>query len=71
MSIHNYPVISVSGVILHVTHSVIVVCSSFQGCGEGQFHEPSAVAMDRSGNILVVDRNCLNVQKFSNTGTQY
>ena len=39
-----------------------------EGKGDGQFIEPIAVATDWSGNIFVVDKGNLRVQKFSSAG---
>jgi DNA-binding beta-propeller fold protein YncE len=38
------------------------------GLGNGQFDEPSGIAVDASGNVYVVDRFNDRVQKFSSTG---
>ena len=36
------------------------------GSGTGQFFDPSGVAVDASGNVLVVDADNFRVQKFTN-----
>lgn len=39
------------------------------GSGNGQFNNPSDVAIDTSGNVWVVDENNNRVQEFSSSGT--
>ena len=39
-----------------------------EGKGDGQFAEPTAVAADIDGNILVSDKGCPRIQKFSDSG---
>src|SRR5207247_5095591 len=39
-----------------------------QGSGDGQFANPTGVAVDGSGNVFVADFNS-RIQKFTNTGT--
>ena len=43
-----------------------------EGKGDGQFLEPAAIAVDREGSILVVDRKSPGrVQKFSSSGKEW
>jgi Tol biopolymer transport system component/DNA-binding beta-propeller fold protein YncE len=39
------------------------------GTGDGQFNQPWGIAVDRSGNVYVVDSLNYRIQKFSSTGT--
>jgi DNA-binding beta-propeller fold protein YncE len=39
------------------------------GAGDGQFDEPSGIAIGPAGNIYVADRNNDRIQKFSSSGT--
>ncbi len=38
------------------------------GAGNGQFNEPSGIAVDRDGNVYVADRGNHRIQKFTNNG---
>src|SRR5207302_1702605 len=40
-----------------------------QGGGDGQFANPTGVAVDGSGNVFVADSGNDRIQKFTNTGT--
>jgi hypothetical protein len=39
------------------------------GSGDGQFSNPTDVAVDGSGNVFVADRNNSRIQKFTNSGS--
>lgn len=39
-----------------------------EGKGDGQFFEPTAVAVDKEGSILVTDKDPPRIQKFSQSG---
>ena len=39
------------------------------GSGDGQFHDPTGVAVDGAGNVYVTDANNNQVQKFTSNGT--
>ena len=39
-----------------------------EGKGDGQFFEPTAVAVDKDGSILVTDKDPPRIQKFSQSG---
>ena len=39
------------------------------GLGAGQFYAPTAIAVDSSGNVWVLNTHGVLVQKFSATGT--
>ena len=39
-----------------------------RGCGEGEFKDPSGIAIDGQGNILVTDRDNYCIQKFTSDG---
>ena len=39
------------------------------GSGDGQFSDPSGVAIDASNNVYVADKNNSRIQKFDSSGT--
>lgn len=39
------------------------------GSGDGQFHRPAGIAVDRNGNVYVIDQGNHRVQKFRDDGT--
>ncbi|TMA57524.1 MAG: hypothetical protein E6J75_07440, partial [Deltaproteobacteria bacterium] len=39
------------------------------GSGDGEFSQPSGVAVDGSGNVFVADTGNNRIQEFTNTGT--
>ena len=41
------------------------------GSGDGQFSEPSHVAVNSSGDVYVVDRWNHRIQKFDSNGNSY
>lgn len=51
------------------TGALVQTYAQGHGTGDGQFIQPSGVAVDGSGNIYVVDRGNHRVQKFAPDGT--